>query len=89
MLFDLGSLSMAPVRDPIKNLVFTGKRSDVHAVMVDGRFVVEEGRLTGVDEREVTRDLQGAAERLRRRVPERDWGRRTIDQISPPSFPVV
>ncbi len=89
VLFDLDTLSMAPVRDPIKNLVFSASRGDVHTVMVDGHVVVDAGRMAGVDERAVVRDLQAATERFWRRVPERDWAKRTVDQISPPSFPMA
>lgn len=67
--------------------VFSGSRHDVHAVMVNGRIVVDAGRMEGVDERAVVRDLQGAAERPWTRVPAHDWAGRTIDGISPSSFP--
>lgn len=87
LLFRLDTLSMAPVRDPIKNLVFSATRSDLDTVMVDGRVVAEGGQVAGVDQSRLARDLQAAAERLWARVPSTDWTRRCVDKISPPSFP--
>jgi 5-methylthioadenosine/S-adenosylhomocysteine deaminase len=87
VLVNLETLGMAPVRDPIKNLVFSASRHDVDTVIVDGRIVVAGGRIEGIDERGVARELQAAAERLWQRVPERDWAARPVDRIAPPSFP--
>jgi 5-methylthioadenosine/S-adenosylhomocysteine deaminase len=87
VLVRLDRLGMAPVRDPIKNLVFSATRHDIEAVFVDGRRVVSGGRVEGVDEAAVTRDLQAAAGRLWAAMPRGDWAKRTVDEISPPSFP--
>ncbi|HXH84906.1 MAG TPA: chlorohydrolase family protein [Candidatus Tectomicrobia bacterium] len=87
VLVRLDTLGMAPVRDPIRNLVFSATREDVETVMVDGRVLVEQGRVVGADESRLARDVQEAAERLWARTRERDWAHRTIDEISPPSFP--
>jgi cytosine/adenosine deaminase-related metal-dependent hydrolase len=88
LLFRQDTLSMAPVRDPIRNLVFSASREDLDTVMVDGRVVVRGGRVAGVDEAELARRVQAVAERLWAAVPERDWAHRGIDEISPPSFPL-
>ena len=53
---------MGPYRDPIKALVQCGTGDDVDRVIVDGRTVVEDGRVVGVDE-------DGAAGGRRRRRP--------------------
>lgn len=58
VLVDLGTLSMSPVRDPLKNLVFSASRHDVDTVIVDGRLVVDGGRLEGIDERQLARDVR-------------------------------
>lgn len=87
VLVDAESLSMTPLRDPVRNLVFSGTRHDVDTVMVDGRVLVRDGRVLGLDERQLARDLQEAARRLWARVPGADWAGRSVDQISPPSFP--
>ncbi len=87
LLFDLETLGMAPVRDPVRNLVFSATRQDLDTVIVDGRTVVTGGRVAGIDEARLARDLQAAAERLWPKIPERDWAKRRVEEISPPSFP--
>jgi cytosine/adenosine deaminase-related metal-dependent hydrolase len=87
VLVRLDSLTMAPVRDPIKNLVFSATAHDVDTVMVNGKVVVRGGAVAGVDERRLARDLQAAAARLWERTRATDWARRAVDEISPPSFP--
>jgi 5-methylthioadenosine/S-adenosylhomocysteine deaminase len=54
-----------PVHDPIETLLYRGKASHVHAVIVDGRVVVEKGRLLTLDEKELGRRLAEAASRPR------------------------
>lgn len=87
LLFNLDTLSMSPLRDPIKNLVFSASRHDLDTVIIDGQVVMESGTIPGVDEAALARALQGAAERLWRHAPERDWAHRGVDQISPRSLP--
>jgi 5-methylthioadenosine/S-adenosylhomocysteine deaminase len=52
-------------RDPIEVLLYRGKQSHVHTVMVDGRVVVEKGRLLTVDEEAIGRRLAEDAARPR------------------------
>lgn len=87
VLVRLDSLGMAPVRDPVRNLVYSATREDVETVLVDGRVVLERGRVPGVDEARLARDVQAAAERLWAQTRTRDWAGRSPDEISPPSFP--
>ena len=54
-----------PVHDPIEVLLYRGKASHVRMVMVDGRIVVENGRVLTVDEEAVGRRLAEAASRPR------------------------
>jgi len=49
--------------DPVEILLYRGKGSHVHTVMVDGRIVVEEGRVLTVDEEVVGNRLAEAASR--------------------------
>jgi len=87
VLVRLDSLGMAPVRDPLRNLVYSATREDVETVLVDGRVVLEGGRVPGVDEARLARDVQAAAERLWAQTGARDWAGRGPDEISPPSCP--
>jgi cytosine/adenosine deaminase-related metal-dependent hydrolase len=63
LLIDLDHLGAGMYADPIKVLVDAGGL-DVHTVIVDGRVLVQDGRLTRVDEAEVyakAREASGAA----------------------------
>jgi 5-methylthioadenosine/S-adenosylhomocysteine deaminase len=53
-----------PVYDPVANLVYSARPENVVAVMVDGKVVMEEGRLVGVDEGLAVERLQKDAQRL-------------------------
>ena len=43
LLFDAASTWLVPLRDPIKNVVYSGQASDVHTVMVNGKIVMRDG----------------------------------------------
>ena len=81
------SLTMTPLRDPIKNIVYSATSEDLRTVIIDGEIVMREREIPGVDIAALTRDLQAAGERMWPRVPEGDWAGRTVDQLSPQSFP--
>ncbi|MEM9811476.1 MAG: amidohydrolase family protein [Pseudomonadota bacterium] len=81
------SLTMAPVRDPVRNIVYSAQAEDLDTVIVDGRIAVEGGQVPGVDEAALAADLQAAAERMWANVSAGDWADRSIDALSPESLP--
>ncbi len=81
------SLSMSPVRDPLRSLVYSALPSDVALVVIDGRVVLRDGVIEGLDEAELALGLRAAAESLWRDLPNRDWRGRTIDEIAPQTYP--
>jgi cytosine/adenosine deaminase-related metal-dependent hydrolase len=87
LFFDTQSTWLTPLRDPIKNLVYSAQASDIHTVMVDGQIVVRDGKTLNVDEHAAARALQEAGERMWPRMSQGDWANRTADQLSPQSFP--
>jgi hypothetical protein len=78
---------MAPLRDPIKNIVYSAQASDIHTVMVNGNIVLRDGKVLAVDEPAVNRALQEAGERMWPRMNGVDWGKRLADELSPQSYP--
>lgn len=87
LLFWAGqSLWMTPLRDPIRNIVYNAQAEDIRHVMIDGEMVMQDRKLTNIDEDQVTADLQAAAERMWSRLPEGDWNNRTVDQLSPNAY---
>jgi len=56
IIMDAMSVNMAPVHEPISNFVYCGKGSDVETVIVDGKIVMENKVIIGVDEKAVVKD---------------------------------
>src|SRR6266536_144180 len=81
------SWGMTPLRDPVKNIVFNANAEDVERVWVNGRSVVEGGRVPGADEPAILKALQAGGERMWPRMAKHDWAARGADQLSPPSYP--
>lgn len=52
---------LVPALDPVRNLVYASGARSVRLVVVDGRIVLHEGRLTGVDERSALAAVGDAA----------------------------
>jgi len=51
VVIDLDSLGFTPLNDPVRQLVYCENGSSVRTVLVNGRVVVEEGRLVTLDQR--------------------------------------
>ena len=81
------SLWMTPMRDPVKTIVYNAQAEDLRTVLIDGDVVMRERDIPGLDIDHLTADLQAAAERMWSKLPNGDWQARTVDQLSPQSFP--
>ena len=53
ILLNLDKLHLTPQPDPVSTIVYSAERSDVEAVMIDGRWVMRNRRLLTQDEEEV------------------------------------
>lgn len=78
---------MAPVRDPVKNLVYYAEMENLDTVLIDGTVVVEDGTVLHTDECEVARRLQHDGERLWPQMAEHDWAGLDVETLSPQTFP--
>ena len=67
-VFDFRQPHLTPDINPLGNLVHVGQGRDVEHVLVDGRFVIENGQPTLANEAEIRRDAQQAAEALWKRA---------------------
>ncbi|MFC0408880.1 chlorohydrolase family protein [Roseomonas elaeocarpi] len=81
------SLFMTPLRDPIRNLVFSATAEDLQCSMVDGRVVMEDGVVPGYDPVELGRAVQEGAQAMWDGMKIHDWKKRDIEELSPSSFP--
>ena len=79
-ILDLSDPSFVPLNSVARQLVFTEGGRSVEHVMVDGRFVVRDRRITSIDETalyeevaelmvQLRRDLEGVVERNHRMLP--------------------
>ncbi len=87
LCWDLGSLFMVPLRDPVKNLVYSAEAEDLADVMIDGRWVVKGGEVLTGDERAVAARLQLEGERMWPQLYKGDWAQRSADELSPQTYP--
>jgi cytosine/adenosine deaminase-related metal-dependent hydrolase len=78
--------TMTPMRDPIRNLVYYAQASDLADVLVDGRPVVEDGHVVGVDVAAAATRVQEAGERVWSRWADGDWAGRTLDEVAPQTY---
>jgi guanine deaminase len=67
VLLRADSVFLTPLVDPLNALVYAETGASVDTVLVDGRIVLEDGRVTGVDERRIYVRVQAAAEAQRAR----------------------
>lgn len=56
LIMDTMNVNMAPVHDPISSFIYSGKSADIQTVIVDGRIVMENRRILGVDEEKVVKE---------------------------------
>ncbi len=68
VLLRTDSIFLRPLSDPVKALVYAETGASVDTVLVDGRVVLEGGRVTTVDETRIYARAQEAADRHRERA---------------------
>jgi cytosine/adenosine deaminase-related metal-dependent hydrolase len=86
---DLEQLHIGPIVDPIKSLVHHASARDIRHVIIDGRTVVEEGRLLGVDEEALVAAAQAPYDAFKHQFSRWDRGRRPASALFPPALPTV
>jgi 5-methylthioadenosine/S-adenosylhomocysteine deaminase len=68
VLLRTDSIFLRPLADPVKALVYAETGASVDTVLVDGRAVLDQGRVTTVDETRIYARAQEAADRHRERA---------------------
>jgi cytosine/adenosine deaminase-related metal-dependent hydrolase len=89
IVVDFEQLHIGPVHDPIKTLVHHASARDIWQVIIDGRTVVDSGRLVGVDEEALIAAAQGPYDALRHQLSRWDRGRRPASVLFPPALPTT
>jgi 5-methylthioadenosine/S-adenosylhomocysteine deaminase len=87
VLWKTRSWGMTPLRDPVKNIVYNARDEDIDRVYVNGRLVVDGGKVLAADEDTIFAALQAGGERMWPRMAEFDWAGRGADELSPQTYP--
>lgn len=87
VLADLAHPQMRPVRDPLRSLIYHAADRAIRHVFVDGRQVVEDGRVLTLDIAGALTRLDAAQARAERAVPQRDPAKRAGSEIAPLVLP--
>ena len=75
--------AMMPVREPLRSLLFVAVERAVRDVWVDGRQVVKDREVLGIDLASALAALEAAQARSMERVPGFDWAGRSVAELSP------
>jgi cytosine/adenosine deaminase-related metal-dependent hydrolase len=86
VLVDLAHPMMRPSRDPLRSLVNAAAERAVRHVFVDGRQVVEDGKVLTMDYLAASAGLEEAQRRALAKASSLDWAGRSVDELSPPSL---
>jgi 5-methylthioadenosine/S-adenosylhomocysteine deaminase len=89
VLVDLKNPWMMPARDPLRSLIYTAADRAVQRVFIDGRLVVDRGKVLTLDHSAALEALTEAQARMIAAVPQFDWAKRNADQLTPLSLPMV
>ena len=86
VVMDLQTTRIAPVYDPIKSLVNAATSDNVEKVYCDGKLLVDEGRVLGVDEEKLLGEVQKIADAEWKKVSQWDYAGRELSEYAPPSY---
>ncbi len=83
MLVDLNNPLMRPLRDPLRNLIYTAADRAVRDVYVDGAKVVDNGEVLTMDMPAALDRLEAAQRRAEDEVPQHEPDGRSGQEVSP------
>ena len=76
------------VIDPVQTMMLAGQGRDVSTLVIDGRFVMENRVIPGVDEAADCARAQAQFEGLMARYPERTFGHPPASEIFSSAYPI-
>jgi cytosine/adenosine deaminase-related metal-dependent hydrolase len=86
VILNLQTTRIAPVYDPIKSMVNAATSNNVETVYCDGRLLVDQGKVLGVDEPKLLAEVQEIADIDWKRVPDWDYAERELKEYAPLSY---
>jgi 5-methylthioadenosine/S-adenosylhomocysteine deaminase len=88
VIVDLTGLHVGLIDDPIKTLVYMASQRDVETVIVDGKIIVEDGRVLGVDEEALAKEANKVNQRQKMTFVEQNPIGQHAKAHFVPSFPI-
>ncbi len=88
VLLDLGVPSMQPMRDPIRSLIHHAADRAVRDVIIDGKRVVENGKVKTLDYLGTNKKIEQVRQRMEAKLSQFDYGGREAAELSPLVFPI-
>ena len=88
IIIDMDSFHMGQVDDPIRTLIMNGSGTDVKTVVINGRFVMHDRVIPGVDFKDLAMQGQAFYNKLKDSYSERDYLRRSSQEMFPYGFKV-
>lgn len=85
----LDGFHIGQVDDPLRTFILFGNSTDIHTVVINGRLVMENRVISGVDTGEYARRAQQYYERLKQSYAERDSLHRSVETLFPPGFNLI
>lgn len=89
VVIDLSDYRLGPIEDPIRTLVMMGNGRNIRDVIVDGRTIVKNGQIPGLDTQEMRVQAQAYFNKMRAAYPARDYKKRSTEALFPPSFQTI
>jgi 5-methylthioadenosine/S-adenosylhomocysteine deaminase len=86
IIIDMDALDIGPVKDPIRALIHSGSRDLIDRVIVDGQILVEGGKLTMWNERDILEQARAGAERVWANFDKYHWSGKPVEEVFPESF---
>ena len=80
--------AMGQVIDPIQTLMLNGSGRDVRTVVIEGRTVMEDGAIPGVDHDALRAGAQQRFDAMKAQYPDRTFGHPPLDEIFPAAYPL-
>lgn len=86
-VFSLRGLHLGPLFDPLKNLILAGRGDDCIASYIDGRCVMQNGQVQGVDYTALQQQAQQQFHKLMRSHSDRAFGQPDWRDLFKPAIP--
>ncbi len=89
IVIDLNPLRTGVVEDPIRTLILHTSGWNVKTVIINGKFVMQDYHIPGVDEQDLRQKGQKYFDKMRAAYSRRDFKRRPTQELFPPVYKIV